>query len=196
MNLKTTLLASALTVACGALALAPTAFAAPTGTITINGQVLSSTCSVNGGTSSFTVNLPDVQASALGTTAGTAYTTSATSFSLNLTGCPVNQTAVNVGAQFYSSSNANTTYAGVLNNSLTAGSGVASGVGVELLDGSGNPVTIGTAAPTGNSNVTDQVAVSNTGTATLNYSAQYFTTASSVGAGSLATTVQYVINYQ
>ena len=192
MNLKSNLLASALAVACGALAFAPSANAADNGTITINGQVLTNTCNVNGGTSSFTVNLPDVQTSALTTNGIGAYGASATAFALNLTGCPVYATAIKVGAQFYSATNADAAVTGGLKN----GTGYATGVDVQLLDSSSNPFTIGTAAPAGNGNVTDQVAVSSTGTATLNYTAQYYVASATPTAGSMSTSVQYVINYQ
>lgn len=194
MNLKSNLLATALAVACGALALAPTANAADSGTITINGQVLTNTCNVNGGTSSFTVALPNVQTSALTTNGVGAYGASATAFALNLTGCPVYATAIKVGAQFYSAANADASVTGGLKN--TTGAGYATGVDVQLLDGSNAAFTIGTAAPTGNANVTDQVAVSGTGTATLNYKAQYYVASAAPTAGTVSTSVQYVINYQ
>lgn len=190
MNMKHTLLAAAITFASGAMAIAPTAFAADSGTITINGQVLNSTCSVNGTTPNLTVTLPDVQKSAL--PASGAYAASAKAFTLNLTGCPVNATPVQVGAQFYSL-NADASVTGGLKN--TTGAGYATGVDVQLLDGSSTALAIGSAAPAGNANVTDQVAVSGTGTATLNYSAQYYV-AGTVGAGTVSTSVQYVINYQ
>lgn len=194
MNLKSNLLATALAVACGALALAPTANAADTGTITINGQVLTNTCNVNSGTSSFTVALPNVQTSTLTTNGVGAYGASATAFALNLTGCPVYATAIKVGAQFYSAANADASVTGGLKN--TTGAGYATGVDVQLLDGSNAAFTIGTAAPTGNANVTDQVAVSGTGAATLNYKAQYYVANAAPTAGSVSTSVQYVINYQ
>lgn len=194
MTLNSTLLATALAVACGALALAPVAKAADSGTITFNGQVVTNTCNVNGGTSSFTVTLPNVQTSALTTNGVGAYGASATAFTLNLTGCPVYATAIKVGAQFYSATNADATVLGGLKN--TSGTGYATGVDVQLLDNTNTAFTIGTAAPTGNANVTDQVAVSNSGTATLNYKAQYYVANAAPTAGTVSTSVQYVINYQ
>jgi major type 1 subunit fimbrin (pilin) len=194
MNMKHTLLAAAIAFASGAMAITPAALAADSGTITINGQVLTNTCNVNGGTSSLTVALPNVQTSALATNGVGAYGASATGFALNLTGCPVYATAIKVGAQFYSSTNADASIPGGLKN--TTGTGYATGVDVQLLDGSNATFTIGTAAPTGNANVTDQVAVSGTGTATLNYKAQYYVANAAPTAGSVSTSVQYVINYQ
>jgi major type 1 subunit fimbrin (pilin) len=195
MNLKSNLLATALAVSCGALALAaPSANAADNGTITFNGQVVTNTCNVNGGTSSFAVTLPNVQTSALTSNGVGAYGASATAFTLNLTGCPVYATAIKVGAQFYSATNADATVLGGLKN--TTGTGYATGVDVQLLDNTNTAFTIGTAAPTGNANVTDQVAVSNTGTATLNYKAQYYVANAAPTAGTVSTSVQYVINYQ
>lgn len=191
-NLKPTLLALGLAAACGGFAITPTALAADTGTITFSGQVLNSTCSVsgNGGSNDFTVTLPTVQKSALPSSG--AYSAGARPFTLNLTGCPVNATPVKVGAQFYSSK-ADAKLLGGLQNAT--GPGYASGVAVQLLDKDGGAVAIGNAAPSGNADVTNQVAVNGSGNATLNYSAQYYVTGT-VGAGTVSTFVQYVINYQ
>lgn len=193
MNMKHTLLAAAIAFASGAMAITPAALAADSGTITISGQVLTNTCNVNSGTSSFSVALPNAQTSALTTNGVGAYGASATPFTLSLTNCPKNATPIKVGAQFYSS-NADTSVTGGLKN--TTGTGYATGVDVQLLDGSNAAFTIGTAAPTDNSNVTDQVAVSSTGTATLNYKAQYYVANVAPTAGTVSTSVQYVINYQ
>ena len=193
MNLKHTLLATGLAVACGALALAPATLAAvPDGTITFNGSVTASTCTVKGptstGSNNFTVTLPTVSANSLTANGTGSYTPSATSFTMTLSGCPA---GAKVGTQFYSAANADTTTgSGTLKNT-----GVA-GVDVQLLDATSTPVTIGTAAPTGNANVTDQTTVASGG-ATLAYSAQYYATSGYAGAGGpVSTTVSYVINYQ
>jgi major type 1 subunit fimbrin (pilin) len=192
MNLKPTLMAAAFAAACGTLAIAPTALAADSGTITFNGQVLNSTCSVSGdgGSNDFTVALPTVQKGVLPSSG--AYSAGAKPFTLSLTGCPVNATPIKVGAQFYSS-NADAALTGGLKNA--SGTGYATGLDVQLLDSGNTAITIGTAAPTGNANVSDQVAVDGSGNATLGYTAQYYVTGT-VGAGSVSTSVQYVINYQ
>lgn len=195
MNLKPTLLAVGLAVACGGLAIAPAALAADSGLITINGKVLNGTCSVSGngaGSNNFTVTLPDVQSSAftaVGTVAGPQ------SFTLNLTGCPtVPSSGVSVGAQFNA---ATVTASGDLTNASVPGS--ATGVGVRLLDSSNAQIVLAAGV---NSAVTDSTAITVSGSPaaaapiTLNYTAEYISTATSVGAGSVATTVNYLINYQ
>jgi major type 1 subunit fimbrin (pilin) len=195
MNLKPTLLAVGLAVACGGLAIAPAALAADSGLITINGKVLNGTCSVSGngaGSNNFTVTLPDVQSSAftaVGTVAGPQ------SFTLNLTGCPtVPSSGVSVGAQFNA---ATVTASGDLTNASVPGS--ATGVGVRLLDSSNAQIVLAAGV---NSAVTDSTAITVSGSPaaaapiTLNYTAEYISTAASVGAGSVATTVNYLINYQ
>lgn len=186
MNLKPTLLATALAVACGGMVLTPQAAnAADSGTITITGKVMNSTCNVtgNGGSSDFTVALPPVAATALN---GAGVTAGQQKFSLNLSGCPTTPSGIKVGTQFYSSSANN----GQLSN--TVGPGYAGNVAVQLLDSSNNPITVGGSA-TGAA-VTDQTTLSGA-SATLAYTAQYYATGTAT-AGSVQTTVQYVINYQ
>jgi major type 1 subunit fimbrin (pilin) len=196
MNLKPTLLAVGLAVACGGLAIAPAALAADSGLITINGKVLNGTCSVDGngsGSNNFTITLPDVQSSAFGSTVGTV--AGPQPFTLKLTGCPtVPSSGVSVGAQFNA---ATVTASGDLTNASVPGS--ATGVGVRLLDSSNAQIVLAAGV---NSAVTDPAAITVSGSPaaaapiTLNYTAEYISTATSVGAGSVATTVNYLINYQ
>jgi major type 1 subunit fimbrin (pilin) len=197
-----TLLSAALIAGFGVAAFAPPAAraaATDSGTITIQGKVLSSTCSVNvndSGSTSGTVTLPDVAMSALNANGTGAYAPSATPFTLALTGCPTTPAGVKVGAQFYSTNADTTTGNGTLQNST----GSAAGVEVQLLDGSNAPVTINNSASayalTDNSNVTDQTALSS-GSATLDYTAQYYVTnLTTLAAGTVTTTVNYQINYQ
>lgn len=193
MNLKHTLLALGLVTACGGLAVAPATLAAvPDGTITFTGSVTAATCTIKGptstGSNNFAVALPTVSANSLTANGTGAYTPSATAFTMTLSGCPA---GARVGAQFYSAANADTT----TGNGTLMNTGVA-GVDVQLLNSGGTAVTIGTAAPVGNANVTDQTTVASGG-ATLAYSAQYYATSAYAGAGgAVSTTVNYVINYQ
>lgn len=193
MNLKRTLLSLGLATACGSLAMAPATLAAvPDGTITFSGSVTASTCTVKGptsaGSNNFTVTLPTVSANSLTANGTGAYASSATPFTMTLSACPA---GAKVGAQFYSAANADT----LTGNGTLKGTGVT-GVDVQLLDSGSTPVTIGTTAPTGNANVTDQTTVASGG-ATLAYSAQYYATSAYAGAGgTVSTTVNYVINYQ
>src|SRR5690348_784061 len=181
MNLKITLLASALATACGALTLAPAANAAD-GTITFNGKVIAPTCSVsNASGGNLSVNLPTVLATAfsgLGSTAGQ------TSFKLNLTGCPTSPSGIQVAAEF-SGTNINSTD-GNLNNAAAGGSNVE----VQLTDGAGTAINLGTTP----AHVT--ATVDGSGNATLDYKAQYYAAQASVSGGAVQTSVEYTLTYQ
>ena len=81
-----TLLSAALIAGFGIAAFAPQAARASDGTITFNGKVLSSTCTVSNASGGIvTVTLPDVPYTAF---TGTGSTAGLKAFSLNLTGCP------------------------------------------------------------------------------------------------------------
>ena len=173
-----------------ALALAPQAANAGTsnGTITFNGKVLSSTCSLSNGTSgNLTVTLPDVQSSALtsGTTAGL------TNFSMNLTGCPTTPSGVTV-ASYFGGTDIDSTN-GYLKNAATTGA--AGNVEIQLLPGgSSTPLNLtkSTATAQGSSYVT----ISSTGTATLNYAAQYYANGAAATPGTVSASVTYTFVYQ
>ena len=182
MNLKSSLLATALAVACGALALAPTANAATGGTITITGKVIAPTCSVSNATAgNLSVNLPTVLTSAF---SGSGSTTGATPFNLALTGCPTNPSGVQVAAQF-SGTGINATDGNLIN---TAASG--SNVEVQLTNSAGTAINLKT-TPTP---VTATVDAS--GNATLNYQAQYYAAVGAVTGGAVQASVQYTLTYQ
>src|SRR6185437_5701260 len=137
MNPKFTLLATALAVACGALALAPTANAATDGTISITGKVIAPTCSVSNATAgNLSVTLPTVLTSAFSGTKGS--TTGATPFDLALTGCPTNPSGVQVAAQF-SGTGINATD-GNLTNTAASGSNVE----VQLTNSAGTAINLNT----------------------------------------------------
>ncbi|HVX03555.1 MAG TPA: fimbrial protein [Rhodanobacteraceae bacterium] len=182
MNLKSSLLASTLAVACGALALAPNAHAAD-GTITITGKVIAPTCSVSnaiGG--NLSVTLPTVLTSAFSGSVGS--TTGATPFDLALTGCPTNPAGIQVAAQF-SGTNISATDGNLLN---TAASG--SNVEVQLTDSAGTAINLNT-TPTPVTATVDP-----SGNATLNYKAQYYAAVGAVTGGAVQTSVQYTLTYQ
>lgn len=189
--MKVTSLAAsaALALALSTAGFAPqVAHAADSGTITINGKVMNSTCDVtgNGGTNDFTVTLPPVAKTAL---ASSGQTAGDTGFTLSLSNCPTTPAGLKVGAQFYSSANADAT--GRLTNTVTSGG--ATNVAIQLLDGSSNPIAV--AASQSGAAVTDQTTVPASGNASLSYTARYYATGVAT-AGNVSTTVQYVINYQ
>jgi len=194
MNLKFTVLAGALAFACGAVAIAPSATASPvtspSGTITFQGRVVANSCviTVTGGTASSAggaasglVTLPTVYTTdltAVGAVAGS------TPFSISLTGCDTSftnaQTLWNAGANLSASG-------GRLKNPS------GSNVDVQLLNASNAAMDLskGTAA-TQNSPAVNF----SSGSATLNYSAQYYATAVSTTAGAVNTSVQFTMIYQ
>lgn len=182
MNLKSTLLAAAAAVACGGLALAPTAHAAAaTGTINFTGKVIAPTCSVSNATSgNLSVTLPAVMTSAF---SGAGSTAGQTPFQLDLTGCPTNPSGVKVAAQFSGTTiNAD----GNLGNTASGGSNVE----VQLTNSTGTAINL-------QSNPTPvDATVDASGNATLAYQARYYATQATVSSGAVTASVQYTLTYQ
>lgn len=172
------LLSAALIAGLG-IAFAPGAANAVDGTITINGAVTGSTCTVAvNGTAANTVTLPTVSTSALnasGTTAGQ------TPFSIALSGCSAGITK----AATYFEAGPNVTAAGRLKNT-----GTASNVDVQLVYSDNSAVAVGQPAPTSGAG---SVAVAG-GAATMNYYARYYATGVAT-AGNVSSTVQFSMIY-
>lgn len=180
--MKKILLSAALVAVMATVGFAPNANAA-SGTITFNGKVLSSTCTVSNGTAgNVAVTLPDVPFSAFTASGSVA---GLTPFSLNLTGCPTTPSGVVVGAAF-SGASIDSTNAGTIKNTVGAG---FSNVNIQMTDSSGNPINLST-----NSNpVTATLAGS---TATLSYEAQYYQpTSTAITAGTVTASVTYTLTY-
>jgi major type 1 subunit fimbrin (pilin) len=179
------LIASALVASLGALALAPQAAHASDGTITFNGKVTASTCTigVNGGGASNGVTLPTVATSALNGSIGKV--AAATPFSVSLSACTFG-TAGNVGLYFEPGP---TTQAdGNLKNTATP-----NGVEIQLLNNTQGVMALNNAAGAQNGST---AAVTTTSTsATLNYYAQYYASAATVNAGTVTSTVTYSVIY-
>lgn len=177
------LLSAALIAGLG-LAFVPGANAASDGTITINGLVLGTTCTINGGTSSFTVTLPTVK-----TTDFASNVAGKTKFDLTLTNCPT-------GADFNPAVQLSTTFSGTTIDT-TAGllkdTSTDNGVAIELLDDTSTKVDLTKTTAAGQSS--EKALVNGSGNATLSYYAQYRQTGASVTAGRVTTTVDYTINY-
>lgn len=192
MNASKLALAATLALALGTAGFAPqTAHAADTGTITINGKVISQTCEItggagtNGGSTDFTVTLPVVNASDLSNANQTA---GKTNFSLALSNCPTSPT-VSVGAKFYSASNVDAN--GNLSN--TATTSAASNVAIQLLDKNDDAIAL--TSDVASAVNTDSGEPITNGNATLNYAAQYISVPGSATAGNVKTTVTYQITY-
>ena len=169
-----------------ALLLAPFVCHAVDGTVTINGKVTDETCTINGGASSFAVQLPTVSKSSLN--AANAFS-GAMPFSIALTGC-ANVTSGNVSVYFEPDPTKINMATGRLFNTGTAGTNVE----VELLNSGMGIMDLSKSS--GNQNST---AVNLSGTsATLTYYARYkslaaLTTAN--GVGTVAASVTYTVIY-
>ncbi|WP_454724663.1 MULTISPECIES: fimbrial protein [Cupriavidus] len=179
--MKKTIFATAIAAAAAAAAFAPAANAAD-GTIEFTGNVVATTCTINGGgaANNLTVALPPVSASALAEPGATA---GRTPFAIKLSGCQGSSTKVATTFEAGSTVNA----AG----RLAVDAGGASGVDIRLLNASQGVIKAGAAQAEQNSPAVDL----ESGGATLNYFAEYMAT-STVSAGAANSRVQYSLVYQ
>ncbi|WP_267226689.1 fimbrial protein [Dyella silvae] len=179
---------TALAALFGGAVLAPMAATASDGQITFSGNVNASTCTIassaNGttGTANFAVALPTVSKASLGAAAGV--TAGTTPFSLSLTNCPAGTNTV--AANFDASAAINTN--GRLNNT-NSGAGAATGVDLQVLNNSQAAINLNTQANATTAAVTG-------GNATLNYFVQYYNNGGTLGAGTVASAVNYSITYK
>lgn len=163
--------------------------AAGNGTINFTGKVVAQTCdaSVNGTATpaTATVALPTVQSNVLAAAGNTA---GQTSFNMALTNCATLTGANTVKAYFEKGATVDAN--GRLINQTATGSGGASNVVLELVDGTGNTaIRAGDASQsTGN-----YVAITS-GAATLPYSVRYYATGQST-AGTVTSNVTYSLIY-
>lgn len=168
-------------------ATATSAFAAD-GTITINGQITDTTCtiSVDGGSSDATVTLPTVSVSSLaaaGTTAG------ATPFNISLSGCT--GVSLNTASTYFEPGAYVDSQTGRLNIDTTAAD-AASNVQVQLLNADRNAIVAGASIANGQNDIPVDIS---SGSGILNYYAQYYATGAST-AGSVTTQVDYTMTYE
>jgi len=156
--------------------------AATDGTITITGNVVASTCKINGGNSPAAINvtLPTVSTTSLNAAAAVA---GRTPFQIALTGCG----SLTKATTFFEPGPTV-----LADGNLKNATGSATGVEVQLLNGS-DFSAIALNAASGSQNSTQ--ATLTAGAGTLNYYAQYYATAAA-GAGSVATSVQFTMLYQ
>jgi type 1 fimbria pilin len=125
-----------------------------------------------------TVTLPTVATSAF---AGAGSTRGTTPFQINLTNCPTgNQLSITLNT-----SNPQPGTTSVVQN--TAATSPATGVGVQLLDGTGNPITFGSAIPEGSIPGA---------TVNLPFAARYYQTNAAVTAGTVTAVATYTLTYQ
>ncbi|KVH40713.1 fimbrial protein [Burkholderia cepacia] len=173
-----TLLASA-----GFVATAAPAFAAD-GTITITGEITGQTCTISGegGGKDFTVTLPGVSTSALSTSGATA---GRKPFRIALSNCSPD--SGNASVYFEPGTTVNATTGQLINTS-----GSAKNVEVGLLNKDGSNIRLGSAQGQQNSK---SVPIQS-GSADLDYYAQYVAVGGAATSGTVGTSVMYSISYQ
>lgn len=154
------------------------------GTLTVNGQLTANTCDVSGEGQgrNFTVTLPTLSASELSAAGSTA---GATRFTIALSNC----TPATGNVHTFWEYGANT-----LSNGNLLNNGTATKVEVQLLDANNGVKTIDLSKPDGAQN--SQAIAITSGTANLNYAAQYVSPAGSAGVGTVTTNVTYSMAYQ
>lgn len=154
------------------------------GTISLAGEISGQTCSIsgNGGGKDFTVKLPDIVASSLGSDGAT---TGATAFDITLSNCTPG--SGNVSTYFEPGTTINTA-TGQLKNT----SGTAANVEIGMLNKDKSAIKLGSAHPAQNSKYVPIAS----GSAKLEYYAQYVASGGGAGSGTVNTSVLYSLIYQ
>ncbi|HDR9756897.1 TPA: fimbrial protein [Burkholderia cepacia] len=156
------------------------------GTVSFAGQVISSTCKVEGQSNDLSVTLPPVSTAALGSVGTVA---GRTPFALSLTGCTTGDgNPVKVGVLFEPGANVDQS-----TGRLTAdtGAGKAEGVQLNVLDAQQKHIPVGSQSPAN----TQMVDIDANGAAKLAYFAEYYA-ADAVKAGNVTSRVEYSLIYQ
>jgi len=169
--------------------MAGSAMAASDGTITVTGNVVGSTCKINGGVNDQTVPLPTVGTNTLSEAGKTA---GRTPFSFSLTECATGDGApTKVAVSFEPGPNVNLS-TGRLVPTGVGSEGVASNVEIGFLNDQYQPIKIGSIF--GQQNSQSVKIDSTSGSATLQYAAEYTATGVTT-AGKTDTSVQYSLVY-
>lgn len=161
------------------------------GTITINGALTDTTCSVNsvasGSAANVTATLPTVPSGSLAAAGATAGTSNLGDLKLTLSGC--SGAATKVVARFENGPTVDQASGNLTNQAVSS---AANNVQVRLLNAQMQPINILTNA---NNDIASKGAAISGGAATLNYFAQYYATGKAT-AGNVSTSVQYTMQYQ
>jgi major type 1 subunit fimbrin (pilin) len=160
------------------------------GTITFNGTVTDTTCSVSAGGSANgdkTVTLPTVSKASLSAAGMTAGVSAPADLKFTLSGCT--GSATKVVARFEAGPTVDATSGRLVNQASTGG---ATNVQVELLNKDQQPINVTTNS--NNDVVTNGAAIAG-GTANMNYYGRYYATGVA-GPGTVTTSVQYTLQYQ
>ncbi|MBQ4854925.1 fimbrial protein [Rhodanobacter sp. B2A1Ga4] len=172
-----TLLCTALVAVTAALA--PTAQAASSGTISFTGTVLADTCVIKiNNSASNVVALPTVMAAAFGSAAGNV--AGSTNFTVDLSNCDTNTASANMAFTAGTSIDSTT---GNLKNATTGGSNVE----IELLNGS--------AAINTSTQANAPVITVTGGAGSASLTAQYISTATATTAGLVTSSVGFTMTY-
>lgn len=158
------------------------------GTITINGQITDTTCSisVNGGSNDATVTLPTISSSTLSEAGETA---GATPFRISLSNC--SGTALGTASTYFEPGAYVDSSTGRLNID-TAAADAAKNVQVELLNSDRNSIVAGAAVANGQNDIPIDIS---SGSGVLNYYARYYATAKT-SPGAVTTQIDYTMTYQ
>lgn len=150
------------------------------GTVEFKGSVVDAACAVAANTTNQVVNMGQVRLAAF--TGKDSVANQKTPFNIKLADC---DTTVASQASITFDGNAAAGVPGVLDN--TAGAGSAAGVGIQIYDKEGSALALGSAS---------QAVALIDGDNTLNFSADYYQTATTAAAGSVDTTATFNVTYQ
>ncbi|MBQ0946162.1 type 1 fimbrial protein [Ideonella sp. 4Y16] len=167
-------------VALAAAAALPMAAQASDGSLTFNGALTSTTCTVTAGSANQTITLPTLD---IGTLAATGLTAGDTAFAISTTGATC--TATTATAYFESNANVDTG-SGRLNST-----GTAANTQLQLLNKSGTVIDL--SKPSGSQNV-NSAAVTG-GNSTSDFIVRYYATGATT-AGSVASAISFSMVYQ
>jgi len=194
--MKKLLLAALVTTTFGFAGLATAATPVSSGLITVNGKIVSSTCTVSAnGSQNPTITLPTLDTNALPANGGAAGWTALT---FAVTGCSAVTGASSVST-YFSSVNVDTT-TGYLKNATTGGSNVEVVLSnsQSAAQGASGALALNGVAGSQFAQTASLPSTGNTGTATFNYWVGYVNANASAAAtaGAVNTTVQYALSYQ
>lgn len=149
------------------------------GTINFTGNITDQTCKVDTGSQNLPVNLGNVAQTALNGAKGMR--ASPTEFTISVSDCPETVTGANVKFDGTSDSNDQSLLA------LDSGTGIATGVGIQIADDNGTAIPLHTAS-------SDYPLVE--GANTLDFVARYVSTGPAVTTGTANGTSEFTIVYK
>ncbi|ULU25633.1 fimbrial protein [Dyella terrae] len=192
--MKKLLLAALVTTTLGFAGLATAATTVSSGTITVNGKIVSSTCAVTANNAQNpTITLPTLDTNALSTVGSAAGWTALT---FSVTGCSA-VTGATAVSTYFSSANVDTT-SGYLKNTTAGGSNVEIVLSnsQSAVAGTTGALALNGVAGAQNAQTATLPTSGSAGAATFNYYVGYVANGAAATAGAVNTTVQYALSYQ